>query len=77
MGDNTNIFMKRKSYAQDHVTVRLTFEEFSVLTSAINYDIVATCRHMDNCATEEFKLICKHRLSVLRSLNDIFPLKVD
>lgn len=69
--------MKRKSYAKDHITVRLTFEEFAVLTSAINYDIVATCRHMDNCETEDFKLICQHRLSVLRSLNDIFPLKVD
>ena len=69
--------MKRKSYANDHVTVRLTFEEFAVVTSSINYDIVATSRLLCNSETEDFKLICKHRLSVLRSLNDIFPLKVD
>lgn len=69
--------MKRKSYAKDHVTVRLTFEEYAVLTSAINGDIVTTTNHMDGCMTDEFKMICQHRLSVLRSLNDIFPLKVD
>nr|DAJ57232.1 MAG TPA: hypothetical protein [Microviridae sp.] len=74
--------MKRKCYAKDHVTVRLTFEEFSVLTSAINFDIVSTCRHLDNLdksnvLTQDYELICQHRLSVLRSLNDIFPLKVD
>lgn len=68
--------MKRKSYAQDHVTVRLTFEEYAVLTSAINGDIVTTTRLMDDCETDEFNMICQHRLSVLRSLNDIFPLKI-
>ena len=73
--------MKRKSYARDHITVRLTFEEFSVLTSAINFDIVSTCRSLDdldknNLLTEDYGLICKHRLSVLRSLSDIFPLNV-
>lgn len=69
--------MKRKSFANDHVTVRLTFEEFSILSGAINNDIVTTCRLMDNCASEDFKLICQHRLSVLRSLSDIFPLILD
>lgn len=73
--------MKRKSYAKDHVTVRLTFEEFSVLTSAINFDIVSTCRNLDNLdknnvLTKDYELLSKHRLSVLRSLNDIFPLNV-
>ena len=69
--------MKRKSYAKDHITVRLTFEEFTILTSAINYYILATSRLLCNCETEDFKLISEHRLSVLRSLNDIFPLQVD
>lgn len=71
--------MKRKCYAKDHVTVRLTFEEFSVLTSAINFDIVSTCRNLDdldqsNVLTKDYEHFCKHRLSVLRSLNDIFPI---
>lgn len=71
------IDMKRKSYARDHVTVRLTFEEFSMITSAINFDIAETRRMQENVNSVFGREYYFHRLKVLTSLRDIFPIKVD
>lgn len=63
--------MKRKSYARDHITLRLTYEEVSVLSVQILSQISEDRCNLEQFSTPELRQIIEHRLEVLQRVYDI------
>ena len=65
------VYMKRKSYARDHITLRLTFEEVSVLSVQILSQISEDRCTLEQSLTPVLRRIVEHRAEVLQRLYDI------
>lgn len=63
--------MKRKSYARDHITLRLTFEEVSVLSVQILSQITDDRLNLEQSSTPITRRIIEHRIEVLQRLYDV------
>ena len=57
--------MKRKSYAKDHVTVRLNFEENAYVLGAIRKDIASAKRDMEEYHSIDLRITLQHRIDIL------------